>query len=239
MKTIGRHITPIILAGGLGTRLSSVVTDRPKVLAPVNGRPFLYYILEKLMYEGFDEVILCTGYKGDLIKGTVGSRFEELKIVYSQELEPLGTGGALLHAGTLIKTGILLAMNGDSYIADRFSGFIDWFFKKGHSAAILVTSVNDANRYGLIKLDKDGRVIGFAEKQAQALPGLINAGVYLLEKSLISSIPPGRKYSLEREFFPSLIGKGLYGYSSSEAFIDIGIPESYAGASAFFRDLKK
>lgn len=234
-----KSITPVILVGGLGTRLLSVLEGVPKVLAPVSGRPFLYYLLEKIMDEGFDEAVLCTGYKGNLVKETFGSAVGELKIIYSQEPKPLGTGGALRHAAALIKTGILLVMNGDSYTTSRFSGFIDWFFKKGHSAAILLSRVPDSTRFGLVKVDGDGRVISFTEKHDQPLPGWISSGVYLLKKSLINSMPSGRQYSLEREFFPGLIGGGIYGYRNPEAFIDIGTPESYARAPAFFRALRK
>jgi len=123
MKHI-ENVTALILAGGLGTRLSSAFPEKPKVLAPVNGRPFLSYLLDQLVSAGFQDVILCTGYKGEMVRKTFGDSYKDLAIRYSMEPEPLGTGGALLYALPMIKKKLILAMNGDSFCKISSLNFI-------------------------------------------------------------------------------------------------------------------
>lgn len=232
-------ITALILAGGLGTRLSSVVSDRPKVLAPVNGRPFLSYLLDQLGNTGFRDVILCTGYKGEMIRETFGNRYRDLIIRYSGEPEPLGTGGALRYALPMIEKDTVLVMNGDSYIDVDMNAYLEWHFKNEVEAALLLTKVADVSRYGRVEADKNGCIISFEEKGEATGPGWINAGVYILKKRLLERIPPASHFSLEREFFPGLIGKGLIGYLCESELLDIGTPESYARAERFFSEIRK
>lgn len=229
-----QNYTPVILAGGLGTRLSQVVTDRPKVLAPVAGRPFLAFLLAQLRAIGFSRVILCTGYKSDLLESAFGSKYQGLDIVYSREEEPLGTGGALRLALPLCDTEHLLVMNGDSYVDVDLGRFLDWYYQGGYQAALLLLNRTDADRYGSVTRDGAGRVIRFKEKNPGAGPGLINGGIYLMQAALPRSIPPGTLFSLEYDFFPGLLGQGLYGYECQGRFIDIGTPESYSRADDFF-----
>jgi NDP-sugar pyrophosphorylase family protein len=233
------NITALILAGGLGTRLSSVVSDRPKVLASVNGQPFLSYLLDQLVSAGFREVILCTGYKGEMIRETFGDSYRDLTIRYSREPKPLGTGGALRYALPMIEEETVLVMNGDSYVDADLSAYLKWYFKNETEAALLLTKVADASRYGKVEVDIKNCVISFEEKKEDADAGYINAGVYILKKHLLERIPSARPFSLEREFFPSLIGKGLFGYLCETELLDIGTPESYAKAERFFSGLCK
>ena len=230
-------ITAIILAGGLGTRLRPVFSDRPKVLAEILGRPFLTYLLDQLSGAGFQHVILCTGYMGDKVQEVYGDTYQFLHLLYSQEDEPLDTGGALRLALPLLKSDPVLVLNGDSYIHADLHSYVNWFFQKARSASLLLTNVSDTGRYGMVKLGKDESIIAFEEKGLANGAGWINAGVYLLRKSVLRLIPPGEPFSLEREFFSSLVGKGLFGYQCKGSFIDIGTPKSYAAAEKFFSDI--
>lgn len=230
-------LTAVILAGGLGTRLRSAVGNCPKVLAPVNNRPFLSYLLDQLSSNGFSHVILCTGYEADNISAAFDSVYKGLTIEYSQETKPLGTGGAIRDAIPHIKTDHILVMNGDSYINVDLKIYIKWHFQNQIDVSLLLTKVSDASRYGRVEVDKNGLVKKFVEKGEVATPGWINAGVYILNKSLIPQIPMGKSFSLEHEFFPKLVGNGLCGFRCKDSFIDIGTPESYDKADQFFKVL--
>lgn len=227
-------ITAVILAGGLGTRLRPVFADRPKVLAEVMNRPFLTYLLDQLSFAGARKVILCTGYMGDMVQEVYGDTYKTLHLLYSREDEPLGTGGALSLALPLIESDYVLVMNGDSYIHADLSSYVDWFFKKDQQASILLSRVLDTARYGMVILGKNENIISFKEKGTIKGSGWINAGVYIVKTLLLRSIPAGKTFSLERDFFPSLAENGLLGYQCKDRFIDIGTPESYAKAQKFF-----
>ena len=229
-----KNVTALILAGGLGTRLQSALPDRPKVLAPVAGRPFLSYLMDQLISTGFRRVILCTGYKGEQIKAAFGDTYKGLDIRYSQEPEPLGTGGSLRFGLPLINTDLAFVTNGDSYVNCNLTDYLAWHLKNDVQASVLLTCLSDTSRYGRVKADRDGRILQFDEKGSSYGPGWVNAGVYTFKRGLLESIPFGQPFSLEKEFFPSLIGEGLYGFQSESAFIDIGTPESYALAEDFF-----
>jgi len=231
-------ITAVILAGGLGTRLRPVLLDRPKVLAEVLGHPFLAYLLDQLSYAGTRKVILCTGYMGDKVHAVCGDVYKFLHLLYSQEEEPLDTGGALRLALPLFKTDLVLVMNGDSYIDADLNSYLDWFFQIDRKASLLLARVPDTSRYGMVKVEKDESVSAFEEKEKAKGAGWINAGVYFVKTSLLKAIPSGKAFSLEREFFPSLVGNGLFGYQCKGRFIDIGTPESYIKAEKFFGESK-
>lgn len=232
-----KTVTALILAGGLGSRLRTIVADHPKVLAPVAGRPFLTYLLDQLIATGFRHVVLCTGYKGKQVKTTFGNTYNDLAIQYSQEPEPLGTGGALRFALPMIHTRSAFVFNGDSYVKSKLQEFLVWYLEKKPPAAILLVRLPDTRRYGQVKLDANGRVVSFEEKGTCLDSGWINAGVYLIDRSLIASMPAGKPVSLELDVFPRLIAKGLYGFQCKDAFIDIGTPESYAEADDFLKKM--
>ncbi|MFC1633242.1 nucleotidyltransferase family protein [Planctomycetota bacterium] len=227
-------INAVILAGGFGTRLQSVVSDKPKVLAEVSGRPFLTYLLDQIASAGIRQVVICVGYMAEKIRDCLGETYGPLSISYSYEDEPLGTGGALRLALPHVSSDTVLVMNGDSYIDVHLSAYASWFFPKNGRAALLLTRVPDAARYGRVILNENEGIVAFKEKQEDSGTGWINAGVYLIKRSLIASIPMGMPYSLEREFFPSLAGKDLFGCRTEGRFIDIGTPESYAETKTFF-----
>jgi D-glycero-alpha-D-manno-heptose 1-phosphate guanylyltransferase len=219
----------VILAGGQGTRLQSVPGDVPKPLRPVNGRPFLSYLVEQVRGAGARRIILSLGYRPDAFRDFAAQ--ERLEV--SVETAPLGTGGGLRNALPLLRSENLVAMNGDSYAAVDVGLLAALQRRRKARALMLLAEIEDASRYGRVDIDEDGSVLSFSEK-GEAGPGLINAGIYVLQRSVVAEIPEGRAVSLERETFPSLIGKGFSGEPGAFAFLDIGTPESYAAASEFF-----
>jgi NDP-sugar pyrophosphorylase family protein len=220
-----------ILAGGAGSRLRSVVSDRPKVLAEVGGRPFVVYLLEQLSVSGISRAVLCTGYMAEKVRELLGDTYGPLELLYSREDEPLGTGGALRLALPLLSADTVLVMNGDSYMDVDLCAFVEWFFRAERQAALVLTKVGDTARYGTVAFDEEQRITAFEEKGTRSGAGWINAGVYVMRKSVIASIAPGRLCSLERELFPSLAGEKLFAFCADGRFIDIGTPESYAAAA--------
>lgn len=231
-------ITAVILAGGMGTRLSSVVSDRQKAVALVNGKPFLSYLFRQLIRSGIKHAVLCTGYKAEMVEAEFGSEFSGLKLNYSVEKQPLGTAGAVRLALDKVGTDYLLAMNGDSYIDTDFPAFISWFEQRNIDAGIILTAMDDASRYGKVVIDDHERIIRFDEKKENAGSGLINAGAYLFNKKILTDIPENVKYSMERNVFPKLVAANqLFGKKSDDKFIDIGTPESYKMAEKFFQEL--
>lgn len=233
------NVTTVILVGGLGTRLRTVVPDRPKVLAEIHNRPFLTYLLDRLVSAGAQEVVLCTGYMADEVREKLGETYKSLRLVYSREHEPLGTGGALRLALPHLSSDPVLVMNGDSFVNVDLAGYLNWFFEKDIQASLILTKVPDTGRYGRVLMDKDGRITDFEEKRGNSGAGWINTGVYLVKKKLVESMPSGRPYSLEQQFFPGLIGNDLYGYRCEAQFLDIGTPESYAQAKSFFSKISR
>lgn len=226
--------TAVILAGGFGMRLRSVIADRPKVLAEIHGRPFLTYLLDQVAAAGITQVVLSTGHLGEQVRATFGDAYRSLRLAYSQETEPLGTAGALRLALPLLTSETILAMNGDSFCQANLDAFWQWHIAQKAAVSLLLTRVLDTNRYGRVEVAPDGQVLSFIEKGTSAGPGWISAGIYLLKRDLLSTIPPGRAVSIEKESFPAWVGRGLYGYQSQGQFLDIGTPESYAHAETFF-----
>ena len=233
------RVTAVILAGGLGTRLRSKVSDQPKVLAKVGARPFLACLLDYLAAAGCRKVLLCTGYLGEQVAHAFGKNYGSLSLVYSQEQTPLGTGGALRLALSHVESDPVLVMNGDSFCDMDLNAFWNWHCQRQVSASIVLARVARSERYGQVKVDADGRILEFAEKQRGAEAGWINTGIYLLSQEMIQSIPRHAISSLENDIFPRWVGCGLSGYMSLGRFIDIGTPDDFAEAENFFADLKK
>jgi D-glycero-alpha-D-manno-heptose 1-phosphate guanylyltransferase len=230
----------LILAGGFGTRLRSVVSDRPKCMALVENRPFLEYIIRMLHRRGCDEFIVSTGYMAETISGYFGAGTRlDVAITYSHETEPLGTGGAIRLAEPMIHDMDFIVANGDSLIEADVPGLIACRRKTAAPVAIALLAVSNAGRYGTVELEPDGRITRFAEKVGRAEPGIINGGVYACSTDLFQAIPSGRAVSLEREVFPGLLGKGVYGMIGKSYFTDIGLPEDYARAQELPQDLKR
>jgi histidinol-phosphate phosphatase family protein len=227
------NITAAVLAGGLGTRLRPVVADRPKVLAEIRGRPFLAYLLDRLAAAGLHSVVLCTGYRGGEVAHAFGDRYGSVRLVYSQEPQSLGTGGALRRALPHLVSDPVLVMNGDSLCVTDLKAFWEWHRYRGSGASMMLARVRRNERYGTVKIDADGRVVEFAEKKHGAGPGWINAGVYFLSQGFLRSIPNEINVSLEHDLFPRWIMDGVYGYCGLGRFLDIGTPEDFAAAENF------
>ncbi len=229
-------IEAAILAGGLGTRLRGAVNDRPKVLAPVAGRPFLSYLLDQVAAAGVRKVVLCTGYLGEQVEAAFGAHYGALQLSYSHETSPQGTAGAVRLALPLLQSDPVLVLNGDSYCDAALADLAAWHQARIHSSpgSLLLTWVDDAARYGSVEVDALGSIMSFREKRGQPIPGWINAGVYLLSRRVLMSIPAQPAVSIERDVFPVWVGRGLSAYCVRAPFIDIGTPESYGQAETFF-----
>ena len=231
------HLTVAILAGGLGTRLWPAVGDRPKVLAPVHHRPYLTYLLDRLAGASIRDVVLLTGYRAEQVARALGTTYRGMKLIYVPEPSPLGTGGAVRGALPRLASPLILLMNGDSFCEVDLAAFREFHRRKGADVSLVLAKVADASRFGRVQLRRGGQVLRFGEKEPGRTGGWINAGIYLLRRSLIERIPDGRPLSLERDLFPHWLAGGLrvYGYRSGGRFIDIGTPESFAEAETFFR----
>jgi NDP-sugar pyrophosphorylase family protein len=224
-------VNALILAGGLGTRLQGVLHDRPKPMAPVAGRPFLEYLVLQLLRAGVERVVLSTGHLGEHIAAHFGDGAAlGVRIVYSHESRPAGTGGAVKLAERHLEGDRFLVMNGDSFVAADLATVIDAHRARSALVTMALTRVADASRYGSVERGDDGRITRFVEKGAAAAgaPGLINSGIYVLERALLDRIPePGPASSLERDLFPSLIGRPFFGVELEGFFKDIGVPDDY------------
>ncbi|MHA1598731.1 MAG: nucleotidyltransferase family protein [Alphaproteobacteria bacterium] len=220
-----------ILAGGKGTRLKAVVSDRPKPLAEVSGRPFIGYLLSQFAAAGIGQVVLCTGYGAAAMRQTLGDDFGGLALTYSEEQTPLDTGGALRLALEKLGDGPVLVANGDSWCGVDLQAYVDWHLAGGYAASLVGVHKQDAGRYGALRLGEDDIIEGFDEKRPGGGPGWINAGIYLFDRRTIEAMPRGRPLSLEREVFPALVGAGFAAFRTDADFIDIGTPETYAQAA--------
>ncbi len=219
-----------ILAGGLGTRLRSIITDCPKALAQIGSRPFLAYQLDLLRKQSFTDIVLCTGHMSQAIEEYFGDGGDfGVQITYSIEKKPLGTAGAIKNAAPLAD-GAFLVLNGDTYIQADLWGMIRFHHDRRALATIGLSRVGDPSRSGLVQVDRAGRVARFIEKGAVTGDcNTVSAGVYVFEPGMLDFIPSDRSVSLELEVFPCLVEvkAPLYGYTLSGSFVDIGTPEGY------------
>jgi len=223
----------LILAGGLGTRLQSVVSDRPKPMAEAKGKPFLEYQIKQLCAQGLKELVLCVGYLARQIQDYFGDgRRWGVQIAYAVERELLGTAGAIGNAQSFIEE-TFLVLNGDSYLEADFQALIESHRRRRAAdprtvGTIAAVAIDDAAAYGTLELDSQGRILCFREK-AEAGPGWINGGIYVLEPEIMDFIPAGRAVSIEKETFPLVLERGwhLYAYPIEGFFVDIGTPEGY------------
>ena len=227
----------VILAGGMGTRLRSVVNNIPKVLAPVEGRPFLAWILDELVLDGFNNICLATGYLGNQIFTAFGNSHRcdgrIASIVYSHENESLGTGGAIRLALHQLSDKPTFVLNGDTFLRPDWYRMSALHTEQNSHLTIAVRQVEDISRYGGIEID-DGGIVSFNEKKRKG-PGFINAGVYLLDSSIFKSIPQSIKtFSLEKDVIEANLRKlKPCSFVTDSPFLDIGIPEDFLYAPKF------
>jgi D-glycero-alpha-D-manno-heptose 1-phosphate guanylyltransferase len=220
----------LILAGGAGTRLHSVLGENlNKPMAPVAGKPFLEYLILRLHRQYIDDIILCVGYKANLIQSYFGQGDRwGVHLTYSHETDFLGTGGAVKLAEDHVRDDAFFVLNGDSFFDVDFGELARLHRAVEAIATLALAEVGDAARYGAVQLDEAHRVVGFAEKDDNARAGLINGGIYVLTRAVLGMIPRGQVYSLESNVFPALIARKLYGRPFPGFFIDIGVPVDYA-----------
>lgn len=225
-----KNMDVLILTGGQGSRLRTVVNDRPKTMAQINGRPFLDMLIEHLSGFGFTRYTLCVSYMAEFIKEYYRTNnTNSLEITFSSEVTPLGTGGAVKHAASLIASDTFLVLNGDSFCPVDFHKFIEFHLEKSALLSMVLSPAEGSDDYGSVVIDGSNRVMQFREKKPIDKTW-INAGVYLFEKKVLSLIPSGDIYSLEYDLFPQLIGKDFFGFPTAGKVIDIGTPERYMDA---------
>ena len=221
----------VLLVGGLGTRLRSVVQGTPKPMAVVGERPFLELLVRQLRYQDIRRLVMCTGYRAQEIEHDLGDGHSwDVTIEYSREPEALGTAGAVKFAEPFLReVSDFLVMNGDSFMEMDFRQLICFHRKSGGIATMAVFRTRNEMRYGTVQVRPDGVVSGFAEKTNADPNGLVNAGVYVFSRRILEHIPEGPS-SLERDAFPKLLTQGVYAFEQRGVFIDIGTPEDYARA---------
>jgi len=225
----------IILAGGLGTRLREVVSDLPKPMVSINGKPFLDLILSLLNRCGsIERVILAVGYMADkIIERYEDSSEYSFEILFSVEEKLLGTGGAIKNALKYTETDNVLVLNGDSYVDIDFYDLLKKHSQTNAEMTIVLKELENTNRYGSVKIDENNKITCFEEKKTGVSKGYVNAGIYLIKRSLFDSIKEQAVISLEKELLPVFIKKDVFGYIGKGKFIDIGIPETYRIADKY------
>lgn len=232
--------TAIILAGGFGTRLQSVIQNVPKPMAEVNGRPFLDYQLKYLSHHGIQNVVLSTGHLAHVIHDRYRETFAGLKLSYAEEKAPLGTGGGIRQGLEQCNSNDVLVLNGDSFFDIDLKDFVSRHGESYADFSIALRAIRSAGRYGSITLNTKNRIVQFAEKSEASSAGLINGGIYLFnrEKFLAGTVP-GKTFSVEKDFFEKQLDTfNIMGFEYSGYFIDIGIPEDYHKAQHDFKEFK-
>lgn len=218
----------VILCGGLGTRLRSVVSDRPKPMVLIQGHPFLDLVIDHLVSQNFTRIIFSTGYQGALIADHVTGR-QDIDTVIAHEEQPLGTAGALRACFPFINTETVLVLNGDSLCRIHFQTLVATHWHHEAVATLAVVPTNGRVDGGGLTLDQEGRILTFREKGAGPY---MNAGIYAIQTSQLKQIAPNTACSLERDIFPPLAGTGLFAHISDAPLYDIGTPARLAAFEA-------
>jgi D-glycero-alpha-D-manno-heptose 1-phosphate guanylyltransferase len=219
-------VEAIVLAGGLGTRLRGIVSDRPKAMALVAGKPFLEIMLQSLARKGFSRVVLSLGYMAEAITTHFGAEFAGLDLVHAIEPYPLGTGGAAKLAMTRVLGDHAYIFNGDTYL-DLEVAAVEKQWQRNRLPLIVTRHVADTTRYGRVLVQGD-RVTGFLEK-GKSGPGLINAGAYVFAPHHLDDYGCGSPFSLETDFLGTAVTSQEVGsFITHGIFIDIGIPHDYS-----------
>lgn len=239
MENLFSDCDAIILCGGLGTRLRPVIGENQKVLAPVSDTPFLGILADSLIATGFRRFIFCTGYQKDAVRSFIKRRFSgrrDISYEFSEENEPLGTGGAVKKAFSRLRGERALVANGDTFVRLDFPAF---FERHRATRAVLTIALARSEREdgGTVLLGADARLSAFNEKQGQSPSSYINAGVYIMEKGVERFFPDAEKFSLEEDVFPSAVrARACGGFVADGALLDIGTPERYRSAGDFFSE---
>ncbi|MCF8368603.1 MAG: nucleotidyltransferase family protein [Bacteroidales bacterium] len=227
----------IILAGGKGTRLKEVVSDVPKVMAPINGRPFLEYVLDYLENYVVEHVVLSVGYMHKVIMDHFGNQYKSITIDYAIEEEALGTGGGIKKAFEYIHDNRAFVFNGDTMFRINLIRLFDFQISRETDFSMVLRQVDNVSRYGAVEYDDEKRITGFFEKGEQQGPGMINGGVYLIHKRFFNQHQFPDKFSIEKDCFEKMVNAyPFFGIVCKQYFLDIGIPEDYERAQHEFKE---
>jgi mannose-1-phosphate guanylyltransferase len=228
-------VQAIVLVGGEGTRLRPLTEHVPKPALTLVDRPFLAYMVEWLAGYGVDDVVLACGFLPDVLRAELGDHEHEgVRLTYAVEPEPRGTAGGIRFAAEMLGERLgdrFLALNGDVLADLDLGALIRSHEQRGARASIALHEEEDSSHYGLVRTAESGEVLEFAEKTGEAVPGAINAGAYVLERSVLDLIPPGEPVSIELEVFPRLVGAGLQALPLEGYWLDFGTPDRYLQAT--------
>ena len=226
----------IILAGGFGTRLKSVVKEVPKSMALINEKPFLEYQLNYLHRFGINRIVFSLGYKNEHIQSHFKNQFKSISISYAIENEPLGTGGGILNAFKNINFKEAFVLNGDTMFDVNLSEFYLFHKNLNSKISLSLRFLEDVSRFGTVETDDNNRITGFFEKNFLEASGYINGGIYLINKNYYKNLNLGEKFSIERDCFEKIYKTGkLFGFLCDEYFLDIGIPDDFNKAQHEFK----
>jgi mannose-1-phosphate guanylyltransferase len=226
-------VQALILVGGEGTRLRPLTTTIPKPVVPLVNRPFISYMLEWLHGHGVDDVVMSCGFLAAGVRNVLGDGSSEgIRLRYVEEPRPLGTGGALKFAESLLDERFFM-LNGDVLTDLDLASQLAQHERTGARGTLALIGVDDPSAYGLVRLREDNAVNEFLEKPSpdEIDSNLVNAGAYVLERDVLSLIPPDTAFSIERDVFPEMVGDDLYGYPGAGYWLDIGTPARYLQAT--------
>ncbi len=229
----------IILCGGLGKRLRPIIYDHPKVLAKIGNTTFLDILINNISIYELKNITLCIGHLKDHVKrhfcyycdGNNNCNHNGYNIKFSEEEEPLGTGGALKNAIPSIRCDTFIAMNGDSICNVDYRDLVNFHINKNALLSMVLVRSLTSKDYGTVLLDNSQRIISFNEKTTNNKESLINAGIYIMQKDILYHMPKGKTFSLEYDLFPKLCNDRFYGFITEGEVIDIGTPERYEKAT--------
>lgn len=228
----------VILAGGLGTRLRSAVPDLPKCMAPVAGKPFLTYVINHLLRQGISRFVFSLGYRSDIIEAWLQEEFPSLDYRLSVEAEPMGTGGAIKMAAAVCQEENIIILNGDTLFTVNVQQLSDFHSIKKADCSLTLKPMQSFDRYGVVELDEQHNIKTFKEKQFYK-EGLINGGVYALNRIKFMQEELPEKFSFEKDYLEKYFSsRKMCGLIQDDYFIDIGIPEDFERANAEFADME-
>lgn len=222
------HIDVMILCGGLGTRLQSVSKNLPKSMVAFSGRPFIDILIESILPFGFRRFILCVGH----LKNKIQEHFanNNYQIIFSEETEPLGTGGAVKKALPLIENSPFLVMNGDSLCPIDLAQFYNFHLQKNALVSLALVKPKTGQDYGVVEVNDQKRIVSFREKNQCPENAYLNGGIYFMNRNISDYMPTTDRFSLEHDLFPRILEAGCYGFLNDSELIDIGTPERYIQA---------
>ncbi len=228
----------VLICGGLGTRLRTLFSDQQKAIVDVAGKPFLQWLIAFYQKNGFTQFIFCTGHHAEQVKESISSLLPPEAYHISTEIKTLGTAGAVRNALGFISSEQVIVANGDSFCDVDLPAFIRFHSSHADAQISIVVTDPDPSRtdMGTVIVDPTTSTItGFIEKEESAVRGLRNAGIYILERAVLSRMLPEQHVSFEEELFPRMVGQGLYAFKTAQKVWDIGTPERYHKAQAFFQ----